>query len=75
MDITVPISDAQWQEFQEVAKESVEATWNGSYEDFATYIMTANIKTYIESQRKKQGKKRKRALADYEEHLRQERKP
>lgn len=72
MDILVTISDAQWQAFQEVAKEAVEATWNGSYKDFATYIMTVNITTYIESQKKKQEKKMKRALADYEESLRQE---
>ena len=72
MDITVTISDGQWQEFQQLAKETVEATWNGSYEGFATYIMTVNINTYIESQKKKQEKKMKHALADYEESLRQE---
>jgi len=72
MDIIVTISDAQWQEFQEVAKDAVEATWNGSYEDFASYIMGVNIKKYIESQQKKHEKQRKRALADYEEILKEE---
>lgn len=72
MDILVTISDAQWQEFQTAAKEAVEAMWHGSYEDFATYVMTVNITTYIESQKKKQEKKMKRALADYEDILKQE---
>ena len=72
MDITVAISDGQWQEFQQLAKETVKSTWNGSYEDFAMYIMSVNITTYIESQKKKQEKKMKRALATYEESLRHE---
>jgi len=72
MDITVNIPDTQWQEFQQLAKETVEYNWNGSYEDFAMYIMTVNITTYIESQKKKQEKKMKRALATYEESLRHE---
>jgi len=66
MQITVTIPDSQWQAFQQVAQEAVETNWNGSYEDFATYIMTVNIDTYIESQKKKQEKKMKRALASYE---------
>jgi hypothetical protein len=72
MDIIVTISDSQWQEFQESAKEAVEATLNGSYEDFAIYIMVTNIKRYIESQQKKREKQIKRALADYEEMLKKE---
>lgn len=72
MNITVTISDGQWQEFQQLAKETVESTWNGNYEDFATYIMIVNINTYIDSQKKKQEKKKKRALADYEEMLKKE---
>jgi hypothetical protein len=72
MQITVTIPDSQWQEFQQLAQEAVETTWNGSYEDFATYIMSVNIDTYIESQKKKQEKKMKRALADYEASLEQE---
>jgi hypothetical protein len=74
MDILITIPDAQWQEFQEVAKEAVDTQWHGIYEDFATYIMKANISRYIESQKKKQKKKMKHALADYEESLRQEEK-
>src|SRR5437879_5316350 len=72
MQITVTIPDSQWQEFQQLAQEAVETTWNGSYEDFATYIMSVNIDTYIASQKKKQEKKMKRALADYEASLEQE---
>src|ERR1043165_818266 len=63
MEITVTIPDEQWEEFQEAAQEAVEQSWNGSYEDFAMYIMTVNIKTYIESQQRKKEKKLKRELA------------
>lgn len=66
MDITITIPDTQWKEFQHVAQEAVEQSWNGKYEDFAIYIMTVNIDTYIESQKRKQEKKLKRALASYE---------
>lgn len=72
MDITIAIPDTQWQEFQQLAQEAVEQSWNGSYEDFATYIMSVNIDTYIESQKRKQEKKLKRALAEYEESLKKE---
>jgi len=66
MEITITIPDEQWKQFQEVAQEAVEQSWNGSYEDFAAYIMIVNIDTYIESQQRKQAKKMKRALASYE---------
>jgi hypothetical protein len=66
MDITITIPDEQWKQFQEVAQEAVELSWDGSYEDFATYIMSVNIETYIKSQQKKQEKKMKQALASYE---------
>ena len=72
MYITVNIPDEQWEEFQQVAQEAVEQSWNGKYEDFATYIMTVNIKTYIESQKRKQEKMMKRALASYEEIMEKE---
>jgi hypothetical protein len=72
MEITITIPDAQWQEFQQLSQEAVEKTWDGSYEDFATYIMTVNIDTYIESQKRKQEKQMKRALAEYEVSLRKE---
>ena len=72
MEITISLSDEQWKEFQEVAQEAVETQWDDSYEDFAIYIMTVNIKTYIEIQKKKQEKKMKKALASYEESLKKE---
>src|SRR5205807_1197595 len=72
MQITVTIPDSQWQEFQQLAQEAVETTWNGSYEDFATYIMSVNIDTYIDSQKRKQAKKMKQALASYEASLAKE---
>src|SRR5437763_607037 len=72
MYITVNIPDEQWEEFQQVAQEAVEQSWNGKYEDFATYIMTVNNKTYIESQKRKQEKMMKRALASYEEIMEKE---
>jgi hypothetical protein len=62
MEITVTIPDNDWQVFQDVAKETVNKNWNGKYEDFATYIMTVNIETYIKAQQKKQEKEYKRAL-------------
>lgn len=64
MQITVTIPDEQWQAFKELAQEAVETRHNGSYEDFARYIMSVNIESYIESQQRKQEKKRKRALAE-----------
>lgn len=72
MEMTITIPDAQWQEFQQLAQEAVETKWNGSYEDFVTYIMMVNLENYIESQKRKQEKKMKRALASYEESLKQE---
>jgi hypothetical protein len=64
MEIIITIPDEQWDEFQEAARESVEKSWNGKYEDFATYIMTVNLETYIKSQQRKQEKKMKRELAE-----------
>ena len=72
MDITLTIPDDQWQEFQQLAQEAVETKWSGNYEDFVTYIMMVNLENYIESQKRKQEKKLKRALADYEESLKKE---
>lgn len=72
MDITLTIPDAQWQEFQQLAQEAVETKWHGNYEDFVMYIMMVNLENYIESQKRKQEKKLKRALADYEESLKKE---
>lgn len=72
MQITITIPDSQWQEFQQVAQEAVTQSWNGSYEEFITYIMTVNVGSYIESQKRKQEKKMKKALASYEESLKQE---
>ncbi len=72
MEITLSIPDSQWQEFQHLAQETVETKWSGSYEDFVTYIMMINLENYIESQKRKQEKKMKRALADYKESLKQE---
>lgn len=72
MDITLVIPDDQWQEFQQLAREAVDTKWNGSYEDFVMYIMMVNLENYIESQKRKQEKKLKRALADYEESLEKE---
>jgi hypothetical protein len=72
MQIIITIPDEQWQEFQQLAQEAVEMKWNGSYEDFATYIMTANFENYLESQKRKQEKKMKNALASYEASLKQE---
>jgi len=72
MDITITLSDEQWQEFQQLAQEAVEMKWNGSYEDFANYIMIVNFENYLESQRRKQEKKMKKALASYEASLKQE---
>lgn len=72
MDMTLSIPDSQWLEFQQLAQEVVETKWNGSYEDFVTYIMMVNLENYIESQKRKQEKKMKRALAEYEESLKQE---
>lgn len=72
MQITVTIPDEQWQEFQQLAQEAVEARYDGNYEDFATYIMTANISSYIESQKRRQAKKMKQALASYEESMAKE---
>jgi hypothetical protein len=66
MDITISIPDAQWEQFQQVAHDAVETTWNGKYEDFAIYIMSINLDNYIESQKRKQAKKMKQALASYE---------
>jgi hypothetical protein len=66
MQITITIADEQWEQFQEVAQEAVEQSWDGKYEDFATYIMAVNLETYIMAQQKKQEKKLKRALAEYE---------
>lgn len=72
MDITLTIPDDQWQEFQQLAQETVETKWSGSYEDFVSYIMMVNLENYIESQKRKQEKKLKRALAEYEESLKKE---
>lgn len=72
MDIVITIVDEQWEQFQEVAQEAVEQSWDGKYEDFATYIMTVNLETYIKAQQKKQEKKLKRALASYEESMAKE---
>ena|SRR2546421_1356021 len=72
MEITITIPDEQWKQFQVLAQEAVETSWNGSYEDFAMYIMSVNIDTYIESQKRKQEKKMKRALASYEDSLKKE---
>lgn len=72
MEMTLTIPDAQWQEFQQLAQEAVETKWSGSYEDFVTYIMMVNLENYIESQKRKQEKKLKRALAEYEESLKKE---
>jgi hypothetical protein len=72
MQITVTLSDSQWDEFRELAQEAVETRYDGSYEDFATYIMSVNIDSYIESQKRRQAKKMKKALASYEESLKQE---
>lgn len=72
MDITLTIPDDQWQQFQQLAQEAVETKWNGNYEDFVMYIMMVNLENYIESQKRKQEKKLKRALADYEESLKKE---
>lgn len=72
MDITLTISDEQWQDFQQLAQEAVETKWSGNYEDFVMYIMMVNLENYIESQKRKQEKKLKRALADYEESLKKE---
>ncbi len=72
MQITVTIPDSQWQEFQQLAQEAVETRHHGNYEEFATYIMSVNIDSYIESQKRKQAKKMKQALVDYEKSLEQE---
>jgi len=72
MEIIITIPDEQWDEFQAVAQKAVEQYWNGSYEGFATYIMTVNLENYIASQKKKQEKKMKQSLASYEEILRKE---
>lgn len=72
MQITVTIPDSQWQEFQQLAQEAVETRHHGNYEEFATYIMSVNIDSYIESQKRKQAKKMKQALASYEASLKQE---
>jgi hypothetical protein len=72
MQITITIPDEQWQEFQQLAQEAVEMRWNGSYEDFATYIMAANFENYLESQKRKQEKKMKKALSDYDKSLKKE---
>lgn len=72
MDITLTIPDDQWQQFQQLAQEAVETKWNGNYEDFVMYIMMVNLENYIESQKRKQEKKLKRALAEYEESLKKE---
>jgi hypothetical protein len=72
MQITISIPGEQWQDFQQLAQKAVEMKWNGSYEDFATYIMTANFENYLESQKRKQEKKMKKALASYEASLKQE---
>jgi hypothetical protein len=72
MESTFTIPDAQWQEFQQLAQEAVETKWNGSYEDFVTYIMMVNLENSIESQKRKQEKKMKRAKASYEESLKKE---
>ena len=72
MEITLTIPEAQWQEFQQLAEVAVETKWSGSYEDFVTYIMMVNLENYIESQKRKQEKKMKRAKASYEERLKKE---
>ncbi len=72
MQITITIADADWEQFQAVAQQAVEQSWDGSYEDFATYIMAVNLETYIKAQQKKQEKQRKRALANDEASLAQE---
>lgn len=72
MDILINIPDTQWEEFKQLSREAVETQWNESYEDFLTYIMTVNIDTYMASQRRKQEKKLKRALAEYEESMAKE---
>lgn len=63
MDITVNIPDEQWKEFQEMAQETVDKSWEGKHEDFAVYIMLVNIERYIESQKRKQSRKEKRNYA------------
>lgn len=72
MDITITLSDEQWEQFQQLSQEAVETKWNGSHEDFAMYIMMVNLENYMDTQRKKQEKKMKRALAEYEASLKQE---
>ena len=63
MQITIDVPDAQWQEFQELAKENVDQNWSSSYKDFATYIMLVNFENYISARKRKQEKEYKKALA------------
>lgn len=49
MDILITIPDEQWKEFQELSQEAVEQSWDGKYEDFATYILAVNLETYYYS--------------------------
>ena len=72
MDITVNISDDQWHQFQDAAKETVEQKWNGKYEDFAKYIMEINIESYVSAQKRRQEKKAKQEQKLYEAALHDE---
>lgn len=62
MDITVTITDADWEEFKEVAKDAVETKWNSDFQQFAMYIMAVNIETYVKAQKRKQEKEYQRSL-------------
>jgi len=64
MDITINISDADWNTFREVSSTTVEKSWNGDYTGFAKYIMEINLETYIKAQQKKREKKKERYAAE-----------